>query len=97
MIDPYKVLELPLTADEETIRRRYLELVRRFPPDRDPQKFAEIRSAYEALRDRDERLRKQLFQGDRDAHLDTVVEEIACRAGRRRVSLGRLLSILDGN
>jgi curved DNA-binding protein CbpA len=95
MIDPYKVLELPQNADEETIRRRYLELVKRFPPERDPKKFAEVRAAYEALRDRDERLRKQLFEGDREAHLDTVVEEIACRATRRRVSLGRLLSILD--
>jgi curved DNA-binding protein CbpA len=94
MTDPYKVLDLPPTADEEAIRRRYLELVRKHPPDRDPVKFAEVRAAYESLKDRDERLRKQLFEGDHEAHLDTVVEEIACRVGRRRVSLARLLSIL---
>lgn len=95
MTDPYKVLDLPVSADEETIRRRYLELVRKHPPDRDPVKFAEIRAAYDALKDRDERLRKQLFEADRDAHLDTVVEEIVCRVGRRRVGLARLLSILS--
>ncbi len=97
MTDPYKVLDLPTTADEAAIRQRYLELVKRFPPDRAPEKFAEIRAAYELLRNRDERLRKQLFEGDRQAHLDTVVEEIACRTGRRRVSLARLLSILEAS
>lgn len=95
MTDPYKVLDLPTTADEAAIRKRYLELVKQFPPERAPERFAEVRAAYEALRDRDERLRRQLFEEDRHAHLDAVVEEVACRAGRRRVSLARLLSILE--
>ena len=36
MSDPYEVLGLPRTADEAETRPRYLELVRQFPPDRDP-------------------------------------------------------------
>lgn len=97
MIDPYKVLDLPTSADEETIRRRYLELVRQFPPDRAPEKFAQIRAAYDLLKDRDERLRRQLFEVDRGALMETVVEEIACRTQKRRVSLARLLSMLEGS
>ena len=42
MSDPYEVLGLPRFADEAEIRRRYLELVRQFSPDRDPSRFAEI-------------------------------------------------------
>ena len=34
MSDPYEVLGLPGDADDETIRRRYLELVRQFTPER---------------------------------------------------------------
>ena len=50
MTDPYQILDLPPDSDDEAIRRRYLELVRRFPPERNPEKFASIRSAYESLR-----------------------------------------------
>ena len=45
MNDPYVQLGLPPSADETEIRRRYLELVRQFPPDRAPERFAEIRAA----------------------------------------------------
>ena len=31
--------------EDETIRRRYLELVREFPPERHPTRFAAIRAA----------------------------------------------------
>jgi curved DNA-binding protein CbpA len=39
MSDPYTVLGLPPDSDDDTIRRRYLELVRRFPPEHHPEKF----------------------------------------------------------
>lgn len=44
MNDPYVQLGLSPSADETEIRRRYLELVRQFPPDRAPERFAEIRA-----------------------------------------------------
>ncbi|QDU61948.1 Chaperone protein DnaJ [Planctomycetes bacterium Pan216] len=49
--DPFMTLGLPRIASEEQIRSRYLELVKQFPPEREPQKFREIRAAYEAVRD----------------------------------------------
>jgi curved DNA-binding protein CbpA len=92
--DPYQVLGLPADADDDTIRRRYLELVRQFSPEHHPEKFAAIRSAYEKLRDLDTRLRHRLFEVDRGASLDGLVEEMECRSPRRRMSLGDLLSLL---
>ena len=50
MNDPYETLGLPQHAAEAEIRSRYLQLVREFPPDR-AERFAEIRAAYDALRD----------------------------------------------
>ncbi len=93
MLDPYSVLGLAPDSDDEAIRRRYLELVRQYSPEHHPEKFAQVRSAYESLRDRDTRLRFRLFEaGDRET-VDALVEELACRSPRRRVSLKELLSI----
>jgi curved DNA-binding protein CbpA len=92
--DPYAVLGLPHDSDDDTIRRRYLELVRQFSPEHHPQRFAAIRTAYEKLRDLDTRLRYRLFEAGRNETIDALLEEIACRSPRRRISLPNLLSVL---
>jgi len=56
MSNPYEVFGLPPDSDDEAIRRRYLELVRQFSPERHPEKFAAVRRAYESLRDLNTRL-----------------------------------------
>jgi curved DNA-binding protein CbpA len=94
MSDPYAVFGLSPDSDDETIRRRYLELVRQFSPEHHPEKFAAIRAAYESLRDLNTRLSHQLFEAGRKETVDAIVEEIACRSPRRRVSLKTLLSTL---
>jgi curved DNA-binding protein CbpA len=91
--DPYAVLGVADDADDESIRRRYLALVRQFTPEHQPQRFAAIRAAYESLRDRDARLRHRLFEAGRKESVDAIIEEVACRSSRRRVSLKTLLSL----
>ena len=49
MRDPFTVLGVSEDAGDAEIRRRYLALVRDFPPDRDPDRFREYRAAYDAL------------------------------------------------
>ena len=49
MTDPYQVMGLAADCDDETIRRRYLELVKQFSPEQHPEKFAAVRAAYESL------------------------------------------------
>src|SRR5262245_51202739 len=93
MTDPYSMLGLPPDSDDETIRRRYLELVRQFSPEQHPEKFAAVRQAYESLRDLNTRLRHRLFEAGKNESVDAIIEEIACRSSRRRLSLEALLSI----
>lgn len=50
-LDPFQVLGIPIDASEETVRSRYLELVKKYPPEREPEKFRQIQIAYEAARD----------------------------------------------
>lgn len=49
--DPFDVLGVPKDASEAEIRARYLELVKRFPPERDADKFREVQAAFEAAKD----------------------------------------------
>jgi curved DNA-binding protein CbpA len=92
MSDPYHVLGLPPDADDDTIRRRYLELVRQHSPEHSPERFAAVRAAYEQLRDQDTRLRHRLFEAGRRETIEAIIEEASCRMARRRVSLKELLS-----
>jgi curved DNA-binding protein CbpA len=92
--DPYAALGLPPESDDETIRRRYLELVRQFTPEHHPEKFAAIRTAYEKLRSLDTRLRYRLFEAGKRESIDAVIEEVTCRNSRRRVSLRMMLDVL---
>jgi curved DNA-binding protein CbpA len=92
MIDPYQVLGLPPDADDAAVRGRYLDLVRRFPPEQAPDRFAAVRAAYERVRDRDARLRYRLFEAGRGAGIDGLIEEAVCRTRRRRPTLAELLT-----
>src|SRR5262245_50626606 len=94
MIDPYQVLGLPPEADDEAIRRRYLELVRQYPPEHHPEKFTEVRAAYEQMRDLTTRLRYRLFEAGKHESVDALIEEVTCRSPRRRLPLEALLAAL---
>jgi curved DNA-binding protein CbpA len=94
MDDPYATLGLPPGSDDETIRRRYLELVRQFPPEHHPERFAAVRAAYEKLQSLDTRLRYRLFEAGRRENIDAILEEITCRSPRRRTSLRLMLDVL---
>lgn len=59
--DPFAELGVDESADDETIRRRYLALVRTYPPDRDPERFQALRRAYEAISGRRERIARRLL------------------------------------
>ena len=92
MADPYAVLGVPEDCDDETIRRRYLELVRQYSPEHHPERFAAVRAAYEQLRDLNTRLRYRLFEAGKNESVEAIIEEITCRNPRRRVSLRTLLT-----
>lgn len=75
MQDHYFVLGIPGNAGEAEIRSRYLELVRQFPPEREPQRAAAIRAAYDAVRDPMKRLKNQLFDVQSHQTLDSILQE----------------------
>lgn len=95
MADPYETLGVSPDVDEVALRKRYLELVRQHPPEKSPQKFAQIREAYEELRDPVERLRRQLFQVHSGETLDDVIADLRSRMQAARIPTETLLSLAE--
>lgn len=93
-MNPFAVLGIEETADDDEVRAAYLAAVRRAPPDRDPDGFRRVREAYEAVCDEERRLALRLFGPaplDRpDALLDEIPDE------RRHVGPGPWLDVLRG-
>ncbi len=58
---PFEILGVSPDADDEAIRQAYLRQVRQSPPDREPERFRQVREAYDQLRDARSRMRHSLF------------------------------------
>jgi DnaJ-class molecular chaperone len=95
MTDPYEVLGLTPGASEDDIRQRYLALVREYPPERDPEKFAQVRHAYDQLRDPVISLEQRLFNVTATATFDSLLGDQRQRLSRRRIPTQVLLSLAD--
>ena len=95
MTDPYAVLGLPADA----MMRRSAGVISNwssnFRRNIMPEKFALIRQAYESLRDLETRLRYRLFEAGKHESIDAILEELACRTPRRRLSLQALVSAVQ--
>lgn len=59
--DPYTILGVSRQASEVEIKRAYFQLVREYPPEHEPEKFQEIRAAYEQLKTPERRAQTDLF------------------------------------
>ncbi|MEY4195739.1 MAG: hypothetical protein RLZZ226_2107 [Pseudomonadota bacterium] len=61
MQTPFELLEVPDEADDAAIKKAYLRKVRENPPERDGVAFQTIRTAYETIQTRPDRIRYALF------------------------------------
>ena len=73
MKTPYEILEVAEQASDSDIKQAYLQQVKLNPPDRDHEKFQQIHSAYETIKNVTSREKYALFnhpEADFDALLD---------------------------
>lgn len=61
MSNPYQLLGITRDADDATVRAAYLAAVRISPPDRDAERFAALRRAFDAVSTHRLRLSHDLF------------------------------------
>jgi len=97
--DPFAALGLDENADDDAVKRRYLALVRAYPPDREPERFQALRQAYEAVRGQRERLERKLLHSSTGALSRLKLHCLSAPGGnkRRRPSPAALTALLlDG-
>lgn len=79
MKTPFEILETSEDSDDKSIKKAYLQMVKRYPPEHFPADFQRIRASYERIKTQKDRLRFALF----DTSLPEVGElEIDIRASR---------------
>ena len=93
MVDPLQILGVSASSGPDEIRRRYLELVRQHPPDRDPKRFAKIRQAYDELSNPVRQLENMLFEMDSVDSIDAIIGGLHARLHQRRIRTDLLLSL----
>lgn len=93
MNDPWEVLGVAPSVDDAALRQRYLELVRQHPPDQCPAEFAEIRAAYDQLRDPVSRLKRDIFEVENYDSLDSIIADVRRRLRGARIPLETLMSL----
>ena len=82
-------------SSEADIRRRYLELVRQYPPDREPERFTEIHQAYEKLRDPVVRMESKLFDLESSETMADIMADVRQRLRKSRIPTQTLLSLAE--
>lgn len=71
---PYMILGVSPQADDATIRRAYLELVKKNPPDHNPAKFSRVNAAFELIKDQKSRIAFDLF--DKETGISSPMEAV---------------------
>jgi curved DNA-binding protein CbpA len=90
-----EILDVSLEASPETLRAAYLAGVREHPPDSDPERFEDIRAAYEVLSDPRVRRLSLLQKQDDPRALVAHYAERVLAAGRCYPGLEPVLAALE--
>ena len=72
--NPWDILGVGADAPSEEIRRVYLEKVKLYPPDKNPEQFEKIRDAYELLNNPRERARTMIITANPKLALTELVK-----------------------
>ena len=91
--DAYALLGITVGASAEQVRQAYLQLVKQFPPDQEPEKFRAIHSAYQMLGDPLIQAEAILNQAATPPNLMQVIES----AAKTKPRLPKLVLLALGN
>ncbi|OHD49595.1 MAG: hypothetical protein A2096_01115 [Spirochaetes bacterium GWF1_41_5] len=95
MLFPYEALNLPDDADDGIIRRAYLEMVKKYTPEKDPDKFRAVNEAYALIKDAEARARLRVF-GMKENGTNKLEDLVRPSApGRKKIGIDAWLSLIN--
>ncbi len=83
MKTPFEILETPEDSDDKSIKKAYLQMVKRYPPERFPAEFQRVRVAYERVKTLKDRLRFAVFNTTLPEVEELILDIRASRQGKR--------------
>ncbi len=97
MKNPYDVLQVSPVAGDSKIKEAYVQMVKAFPPDRSPEKFKEIRKAYETIATPRDRVNYKLFSIEdmpNAEHLEHLMLNLTKSEHRGRIPPKKLIETI---
>ena len=89
----YHTLGLSPDCSEEELRKRYLELVRQYPPESHPEKFSRIYEAYEKLKDPFESIADAVLSMESDDSIAQIIKDVLSDVRDERLPSSVLLKM----
>lgn len=77
MLKSFLILDLPMDATDDQIRKKYLSLIKENRPDSTPDKFKKINAAYEAVKDKRSRIKTKMFSAFMDMECEETLQTLA--------------------
>lgn len=94
MTNPYRLLKIEDSADNQQIREAYLQRVREFPPDHYPEEFQQVQEAYHSIKDEMSRIKYQMLVKPR-FDLKAIMAQSFKTKHQRRPAASQLLKLLE--
>ncbi|MGB9498536.1 MAG: J domain-containing protein [Dissulfuribacterales bacterium] len=93
MLSDYFILGLDSDASESEIRNRYLELIKKYTPERSPRRFQDITESYERIKSKREAIKNRLFGAFKYSESESALLALgrSVNISRRRAGLLELL------
>lgn len=102
MLSDYYILGLDTDASEAEIRDQYLELVKRYPPEKYPRRFQDITESYERIKSKRQAIKSRVLSAVQNSDSEAALAALGRSVNivRRRAGLSELLmkaGLLDKN
>ncbi len=88
MLTDYLILGVHPDAGDEEIRKKYLELIKKHPPESDTERFQEVVDAYERIKDAPARLRTRILGPMETRETEAYLRKLFRAAAPKRQAAG---------
>lgn len=89
----FTTLKVNRHATDQEIRAKYLELVRRFPPETHPKEANDIRAAYDQIRTLEFRVQYLLEHEGKEITFEEIAAKLSQHVVRKRPTLQQLCEV----
>jgi preprotein translocase subunit Sec63 len=94
MLSDYYILGLDTDASDKEIRHQYLELIKKYTPEKNPRRFQDITESYERIKSKRQAVKNRILGAVEFSDSESVLVALgrSVYIARRRAGLAELLN-----